>query len=350
MERNYKVYVHINKANGKRYYGITCQKVERRWGKNGNGYRFCIDKKGRRQGNEYFWNSICKYGWNNFEHIVLFNNLTKEEAEKLEIDLIKKYNTTNKKYGYNYCEGGKTNRHNEEARKRISKAMKGRISPNKGKKASEETKRKQSNVRKGKYKGKDNTFAKSVYIIELNKEFETLSDCAKFLDCSISNISFALNNKTKTCKGYHIIYTECKNDINKINKIINSRNLTTNQVYIVELNKEFNSIKECAEFLGCNTGSITNVLIGKRKSLYGYHIIYTKDRYNTEKINKITNNKYKKEKEIYIVELDKTFNSLKECAKFFDCFPQNISRVVRGERETYKGYHIIYAKDKELED
>ena len=37
MKNNYKVYVHINKVNGKRYYGVTCQKVNRRW-KNGKGY------------------------------------------------------------------------------------------------------------------------------------------------------------------------------------------------------------------------------------------------------------------------------------------------------------------------
>ena len=33
---NYKVYVHIA-PNGKRYYGITKKKVERRW-RNGKGY------------------------------------------------------------------------------------------------------------------------------------------------------------------------------------------------------------------------------------------------------------------------------------------------------------------------
>ena len=58
MKDNYKVYVHIA-PNGKRYYGITKQKVEKRWQ---NGKRY--------SNNEHFTNAINKYGWNEgFEHI-----------------------------------------------------------------------------------------------------------------------------------------------------------------------------------------------------------------------------------------------------------------------------------------
>ena len=64
---NYKVYIHRNKINGKVYIGITKQKPENRW-RNGKGYKQNIK----------FYRAIEKYGWNNFEHIVLVDNLTAE--------------------------------------------------------------------------------------------------------------------------------------------------------------------------------------------------------------------------------------------------------------------------------
>ena len=66
--KTFIVYMHINKINNKKYIGITCQKANERW-RNGKGY-----KTGR------FKKSIDKYGWDNFEHIILFDNLTKDEA------------------------------------------------------------------------------------------------------------------------------------------------------------------------------------------------------------------------------------------------------------------------------
>ena len=68
-ENNYTVYMHKNKINGKVYIGITYQNVKYRWRKNGEGYK-----------KQKFYNAIKKYGWDNFEHIILFENLTFEEA------------------------------------------------------------------------------------------------------------------------------------------------------------------------------------------------------------------------------------------------------------------------------
>ena len=94
-DKCFTVYMHTS-PNGKRYIGITCQRPVRRWGGNGYGY---ID-------NTYFWRAIQKYGWDNFQHEILFEGLTKEEAEQKEIELIAFYDSTNPSKGYNITTGG----------------------------------------------------------------------------------------------------------------------------------------------------------------------------------------------------------------------------------------------------
>lgn len=90
----YTVYMHISPSN-KKYVGITKQKPEHRWD-SGYGYRT----------SPHFWKAIKKYGWENFNHIILFDHLTKDQAISKEIELIEKYNLTNGKYGYNITKGG----------------------------------------------------------------------------------------------------------------------------------------------------------------------------------------------------------------------------------------------------
>ena len=68
---NYKVYIH-KFPNGKAYIGITRQEPKIRWG-GGNGY----------VRNEYMHRAIKKYGWENIEHIILFDGLSEEDANHL---------------------------------------------------------------------------------------------------------------------------------------------------------------------------------------------------------------------------------------------------------------------------
>ena len=120
MENNYIVYMHIS-PNNKRYIGLTCQKPEYRWN-NGKGYKH----------NEYFTNAINKYGWDNFEHIIIAKGLTEDEAKWLEIELIREWDSMNRDKGYNLTKGGEGANGlicSEETRKKISEANRGENNP-----------------------------------------------------------------------------------------------------------------------------------------------------------------------------------------------------------------------------
>lgn len=133
----YTVYMHLF-PNGKRYIGVTTWKPELRWGANGCNYK-----------NLYMKNAIKKYGWNNIEHIIIAENLSFEEADKMEIELIEKYNSANKEYGYNISLGGIQNRIcSDETKEKIRKA-------NLGKVMSEESKKKISHFQKGQVRNEE---------------------------------------------------------------------------------------------------------------------------------------------------------------------------------------------------
>ena len=95
----------------------------------------------------FFTNSINKYGWDNFEHIILFKDLTKEEADILEDLCIRIYNTIDRNFGYNFRYGGSHGEHSEESKKKMSDSLKklyneGFTHPMQGKHHSEEAKKK----------------------------------------------------------------------------------------------------------------------------------------------------------------------------------------------------------------
>ena len=114
MGKKYCVYVHTNKVNGKRYVGITSMLPGERWA-NGHGYR----------SNVLFYRAIQKYGWESFEHSVLFDGLTREEAYEKEIELISTFKASNPRFGYNIDKGGNgSNRISEATREKLRQAGK----------------------------------------------------------------------------------------------------------------------------------------------------------------------------------------------------------------------------------
>ena len=134
MKTDYCVYVHVS-PNGKHYVRQTGQKFWKRWN-NGNGYK---------NGNQtYFKRAIEKYGWDNFEHYILKENLTKEQADYWEKYYIQLWDCTNPSKGYNITPRGNGERHklSEETKKKLSEINKGRV-------LTEEWKKKISDAQKG---------------------------------------------------------------------------------------------------------------------------------------------------------------------------------------------------------
>lgn len=193
-DRCYKLYVHISPSN-KRYYGITCMEPKKRWA-NGKGYRE----------QSYFNNAINKYGWDNFQHIILFDNLTQEEAYLMERLYIALYNTMDRNKGYNCSEGGYGGKpHTDETKNKISKSTSGENNPMYGKHHSEEAKKKQSKAKEGMYLGETNPNAKKVRCIELDITFDTLKEASEFVNRRYASIWDSIKRGGK-CAGYHWEY------------------------------------------------------------------------------------------------------------------------------------------------
>lgn len=224
----YTVYKHTNKINGKVYIGITSRDPEKRW-ENGHGYY-----------GQPFYNAILKYGWENFEHKILFEGLNEKEAKEKEIEQIELFNSSDTKFGYNASKGGESANgmlHSEETKRKISDSLKGRESPMKGKHWSEEsrikisgensawygkkhtketkekmrkschyhiteeTRRKMSESRKGKLSGKDNPHARRVKCITNGKIYETIKEASEDTGANRFKISDVCRGARKHTSG-----------------------------------------------------------------------------------------------------------------------------------------------------
>ena len=183
---DFLVYMHINRINGKRYIGIThhSKNPNKRW-VNGKGYFR----------NKHFNDAIKKYGWKQFEHVIVAKGLSKQDACDLEQKLIKEYRTQDKEYGYNITDGGEFFHHTEESKRLMSENRKGKGIH----KFSEEHKRKMRENHSG---GND---SKRVRCIETDQVFESINAAARYMNKSKKMISNCCNNVPhyKTAGGYH---------------------------------------------------------------------------------------------------------------------------------------------------
>lgn len=270
------VYAHINRINGKQYIGITSRKPEIRWGNNGIGY----------SSQPYFWNAIKKYGWNNFEHKILFTNLSLEEAQQKEIELIKERHTyiyDEKSNGYNMTlggEGANGNKFSEELKSKLSEMRKGENNSFYGKQHTDESKEKMSKKRKGKNLGEENSFFGNKHSQETKDKLSYYAS-QRIGDKNPNYGNHKIAGENHPMYGKHLS-DETKEKISKsrIGKYKGINNAHSKPVYCYETNKIYSSATEAGEQLNMDNSSIGKCCKGKLDSIKNYHFRYaTKEEY-----------------------------------------------------------------------
>lgn len=115
-----------------------------------------------------------------------------------------------------------------------------------------------------------------VIIMENEKTFKTIKDCAEYIGCSKSNIQRNLKGSTKQCKGYHLSYIDNYSRENNPwfgkeryseTKIIKKE---IKRVVCKETGEVFESVAKAASRFHIQRTGISAVLSGRRKTVGGY--------------------------------------------------------------------------------
>lgn len=236
-EKDYCVYKHTNKTNGKSYIGMT-KNISTRWRNNGIDYK----RHSARDGG-VFWKAIQKYGWDGFTHEVLASGLSFNEACIAEQYFIRKYNTNihnpgGRRNGYNLTDGGDGTRGrplSQKEKDNLSKINSGSGNPMYGKKQSEFSREKISEKITGRFigaksplygkhpteetveklktnhadvSGGKNPRAKPVLCIETGTIYPTISEASVAVGNTVNRkkIPYACKNENATAYGFHWKY------------------------------------------------------------------------------------------------------------------------------------------------
>ena len=250
-EHNYRLYRHTNLINGKVYFGVTKNKMEYRAGKNGAKYWQCT----------YFNNAIQKYGWDNFSHEVIAENLTKDQASFYERTMIKAYRSNEREFGYNIQPGGlhAGGMSPEGFERFISASMEANKKP----------------VVSFSRKGKRLMW------------FDSAQSAADYYGVSHSSVDHALRQGNHACKnmlfrwadevtGFVDMPEEYLNEHVRVRHYKNGKHAKCADVVLFDSNGkrigEFGSSKECAQYLGVYHGGVSGVLTGRHNTVKGCYV------------------------------------------------------------------------------
>lgn len=205
------IYITTNMVNGMRYVGKKVFDSSSKWGSYlGSGVKLKED--------------IKVYGRENFKKDIIDIAYSQEELNEKEVDYIAFLNAEFSKDYYNVDMGGiPTKRinfsgekhpmygkhHTDEARRKVSIAMTGRIPPNKGVSASEETKAKQKEAwRKRKERGFKVHTNKPIIEVNSGVRYDSIIDACKALNLVYGSVLHVLNGSRTSVYGYKFIYEE----------------------------------------------------------------------------------------------------------------------------------------------
>lgn len=266
--------MHKNKINEKMYIGITSRRPEVRWGNNGSQYTSTR--------NPCFYNAIKKYGWDNFEHIILFENLTEQEAKSKERELIAEYHTCvydDNKMGYNMTFGGEGllgHVASEETRRKMSECRLGEKNAFYGKHHTKESKKKLSDALKGKMVGENNPFYGQTHSEETKQKLSEYAS-ARTGDKNPNYGNHALAGENHPWYGKHLPEeTKQKISAARKGKYAGKDSSNAKPVYCYETDKVYVTTREAAQELQIDASLIGKLCKGtyKKDSIKGYHLRY----------------------------------------------------------------------------
>lgn len=257
MENNWCVYCHTT-PSGKKYVGITGGNPERRWRK-GKGY----------PNNHIFSAAIKKYGWDNITHEILLCGLSAAEAKQKEVELIAKYKSSDRKYGYNFTSGGDGTAgyiFTYEDRQKMSQASRGR-------KLSDAHKKAISEALRGKPKTEQQK-EKQRATMQGRKPSEETKNLWKEQRKGAGNPRYGSHCSEETKKKISV--ANKGKVISEENKKLISE-MFSKPIYCVELGEVFSSREKLAERIGCHPSTISQAIRGHHGKpptyeIKGFHI------------------------------------------------------------------------------
>ena len=298
MKNNYKLYLH-KCPNGKRYYGITKESIKRRW-RGGKGYK-----------TQLFYRPINKYGWDNIEHIVLYDDLAEEDAKILEQYFIQWYDTTNPIYGYNVSLGGDGGGH---------EGLKGELNPMFGK------------------TGAKNSASKKVIRLDTLEIFESITQASESINGKHRSLCMALSRGLKY-KGiafkYYDDYLETGGTMRELKT--GSNHPLCKKVIRLDTLEIFDSVKLAAESIGANKDSLSSTM-SKGLKYKGIAFKYYDDYLETgDTMRELIDQR----KKVINVDTGEVFDSIRLASESINGNSKSLAKALK-RKTKYKGHNFKY--------